>query len=445
MSISPRMEMSPAEAMNALKSRILVDGFKILLDLEGSHGVQLADLLTGREYLDFYAFFAAQPISYNHPRMKDPQFQADLLTAASTKPANPDVYTPFYATFVKTMSDIAGLPGFDHYFFIDGGALAVENALKTAFDWKVRKNMAAGRHETGYRCIHFKQAFHGRTGYTLSMTNTSDPKKTMYFPTFDWPRIENPKIDFSLSEPERSQDVIAREQLALGQIHDAIKRYGHDIACLIIEPVQGEGGDNHFRPQFLKALREICDDHEMLLIFDEVQTGVGLTGSMWYCQQTGVMPDIICFGKKMQICGIMCNRRIDDVKDNVFSLSSRINSTFGGNLADMVRATEYLRIIHDEKLVAKAAATGKHLQDGLHKLAKRHECMSAVRGAGLMCAFDMPDAKVRDALRKACQERFLLLLACGDRSIRFRPVLDIDPADIDRGLAILDEAVRSVE
>ncbi|QOJ15542.1 MAG: L-lysine 6-transaminase [Planctomycetia bacterium] len=443
MTVMPKMEMSPTEAMDALRSRLLVDGFKILLDLEASHGVYLADLLTGREYLDMYAFFAAQPIGYNHPRMREPQVQQELLTAATTKPANPDVYTPQFARFVKTLSEIAGLPGFEHYFFIDGGALAVENALKTAFDWKVRKNMAAGRHETGFRVIHFSQAFHGRTGYTLSLTNTSDPKKTMYFPLFDWPRIDNPRIDFSLPEPQRTQDVIAREQAALRQIHDAIRRYGHDIACLIIEPIQGEGGDNHFRPEFLRALRDICDRHEMLLIFDEVQTGVGLTGSMWYCEQTGVLPDILCFGKKMQICGIMCTRRIDDV-DNVFKVSSRINSTFGGNLADMVRATEYLRIIRDENLVERARTTGEHLQKGLHDLARRHPRVTAVRGKGLMCAFDLPDGKSRDALRKTCQERYLLLLSCGDRSIRFRPVLDIDPADVDRGLKILNDAIQAL-
>lgn len=444
MSATQRIEMSPDQAMDALRSRLLVDGFKILLDLEASHGVYLADLLTGREYLDMYSFFAAQPVGYNHPRMKEPQVQQELLLAATTKPANPDVYTPQFATFVKTVSEVAGIPGFEHYFFIDGGALAVENALKTAFDWKVRKNMAAGRAETGYRVIHFKQAFHGRSGYTVCMTNTADPRKTMYFPQFDWPRVENPKIDFALDEPERTRDVIARENVALQQIRDAIQRYGHDIAALVIEPIQGEGGDNHFRNEFLRSLREICDAHEILLIFDEVQTGLGLTGSMWYCQQTGVLPDILCFGKKMQICGIMCTRRIDDV-DNVFKISSRINSTFGGNLCDMVRATEYLRIIRDEQLVQRAAASGKHLLDGLHRLAQRHESMSAVRGRGLMCAFDMPDAKVRDALRKACQERFLLLLSCGERSIRFRPVLDIEHADIDRGLGLLDDALRAVK
>jgi len=444
MRMTPTPEsLSPAEALEALRSRILVDGFKLMLDLEASHGAYLRDSLTGRDYLDLYSFFAAQPISYNHPRMKTPRVQHDLLVTATTKPANPDVYTPFYATFVQTLDQIAGLPGFEHYFFIDGGALAVENALKTAFDWKVRKNLAAGRGEIGHKVIHFRRCFHGRSGYTMSMTDTADPRKTMYFPKFDWPRITNPYVDFALDEPDRTADVAAREQRALAEIREALRRHPHDVAAIIIEPIQGEGGDNHFRNEFLCALRRVCDEHELLLIFDEVQTGVGITGRMWCTEHFDCRPDILVFGKKMQICGIMCTNRIDDV-DNVFKVSSRINSTFGGNLVDMVRATEYLRVIRDEGLVERAARTGQFLLAELHKLARRHDCLSGVRGRGLMCAFDLPDGQKRDALRTACLERRLLILASGDRAIRFRPVLDIEEADIERGMAILDEALRAV-
>lgn len=439
-----RTALDPQSAMDVLRSRILVDGFKILLDLERSRGAYLFDALTGREYLDFYSFYAAQPLGYQHPRLSEPAFQADLLIAAGTKVANPDVYTRFYARFVQTVDEVAGLPGMSHFFFIDGGALAIENALKTAFDWKVRKNLAAGRGEIGHRVVHFRKAFHGRSGYTLSLTNTADPRKTMYFPTFDWPRIDTPAIDFALPEPQRTADVAAREQLALAQIHEAIARHGHDLACIIIEPIQGEGGDNHFRREFLQALREICDQHEMLLIFDEVQTGVGLTGRMWCCEHFGVLPDVLCFGKKMQICGLMANGRVDDV-DSVFKVSSRINSTFGGNLADMVRATQYLRIIQDEDLVSRAAETGTYLQSELQRLAAKHPHMTAPRGRGLMCAFDLPDGPRRDAFKKACQERFLIMLGCGERSIRFRPVLNIDTCDLDRGLAIVDEALGQVK
>ena len=435
-------ELAPAEALEVLRKRILVDGFEIVMDLQASHGMYLHDALTGREFLDFYGFFASQPVGFNHPRLSDPDFQARLLTAARTKVANSDVYTTFYAEFVRTLDEIAAPDGFEHFFFIDGGALAVENALKVAFDWKVRRNLAAGRGEIGSQVIHFRRAFHGRSGYTLSLTNTADPRKTQYFPKFDWPRIDNPAIDFSLDEPRRTEDVAARERQALDQIRAAIDERGHDIAAVIIEPIQGEGGDNHFRGEFLGELRRICDEHEILLIFDEVQTGVGITGRMWACEHFDVYPDILVFGKKMQICGLMANRRIDEVPDNVFRVPSRINSTFGGNLADMVRATQYLRIIAEENLVNNAATCGQRLLEGLCRLAADHDGVTAPRGRGLFCAFDLPDGDFRNRVRQLCYDRGMLVLPCGERSLRFRPMLDVSADDIDRGLEILDEALR---
>ena len=124
-----------------------------------------------------------------------------------------------------------------------------------------------------------------------------------------------------------------------------------DIAALIIEPIQGEGGDNHFRKEFFHTLRRLCDEYDMMFILDEVQTGVGLTGKMWAYQHFDFEPDILAFGKKTQVCGIMVSNRVDEVKDNVFKVSSRLNSTWGGNLVDMVRCQKYLEVIKEENLV----------------------------------------------------------------------------------------------
>jgi len=442
MSTKTQAEVTVEDMLSVLGSRILVDGFHLVMDPRANHGSYLHDAVTGREFIDFYAFFASQPITYNHERMRDPDFQARLLTAATTKVANSDVYTRLYAEFVQTLDEVAGVPGMEHFFFIDGGALAVENALKAAFEWKVRKNLAAGRGELGSKIIHFRQAFHGRTGYTMSLTNT-DPTKVMYFPKFDWPRIDNPFINFALDEPQREQDVAQREAEALKQIDAAIEQHGHDIAGLLLEPIQGEGGDNHFRGEFLRALREVCDQHEMLLIFDEVQTGVGLTGKMWCFEHFDVTPDVLCFGKKMQTCGIMAGKRLDEV-DSVFKIPSRINSTWGGNLVDMVRATQYLRIIRDENLVDTAAQRGEFLLDGLVRLGEKHSGISAIRGRGLMCAFDLPDGETRNKALAGARERGLMALSCGERSLRFRPVLDVAEEDLQRGLEILDETLASL-
>ena len=266
------------------------------------------------------------------------------------------------ARFVETFARVAVPPSHsDHLFFVEGGSVGVENTLKTAFDWKVRKNFRKGyRREVGHQIIHFEQAFHGRTGYTLSLTNTADPRKTMYFPKFPWPRIVNPKLRFPVDEAEIER-VKKVEALALAQVKQALVDNRDDVAALIIEPIQAEGGDNHFRTEFLAALRQLCDENEMLLILDEVQTGIGLTGRMWGFQTVGVIPDLFAFGKKMQVCGFASNDRIFDESENVFTVSSRINSTWGGNLVDMVRARKYLEIIEEEKLVENARVVGEFL------------------------------------------------------------------------------------
>src|SRR5579862_2441415 len=179
------------EVIAELEKHILVDGFKLVFDLEKSHGSYFVDAATGRELIDLYSFYASQPVGFNHPHFEKPDVQADLLAAAKVKVANADVYTVQFAEFVRTFARVAAHKKLNRFFFIEGGAAAVENTLKTAMDWKVRKNIAAGRGERGTEIIHFEKAFHGRSGYTLSLTNT-DPRKILHFPTFPWPRVSTP-------------------------------------------------------------------------------------------------------------------------------------------------------------------------------------------------------------------------------------------------------------
>jgi L-lysine 6-transaminase len=353
------------------------------------------------------------------------------------------VYSSIYATFVDTFSRVAGLPPLERYFFIDGGALAVENALKAAMDWKVRKNIAAGRGERGTDILHFKHAFHGRSGYTMSLTNT-DPRKTDYFAKFPWPRVMTPCIDFSLPEAQRKENVIEREQRVEAEIQQIIARSGTDIAAIIIEPIQGEGGDNHFRPEWFRTLRRMCDQNDILLIFDEVQCGLGLTGRTWCCEHFGVLPDLLVFGKKTQVCGVMAGPRLDEVRDNVFRLPSRINSTWGGNLTDMVRSTHYLRIIEQENLVENAQEMGRFFLDELRRLAASEPFISGVRGRGLMIAFDLPDRETREEFYRGLFERGLLAIRSGERSIRFRPVLDIAQAVLQTALEMIQIQCRQM-
>lgn len=437
----PAGAVSPQRVIAELERHILVDGFKLVFDAERSRGSRFVDAATGRELIDLYSFYASQPIGFNHPYFERPEVKADLLVASRIKVANADVYTVQYATFIQTFARVAGLPPLDRYFFIEGGALAVENALKAAMDWKVRKNLAAGRGERGTEIIHFERAFHGRSGYTMSLTNT-DPRKIAYFAKFPWPRVTAPSLDFSLPPGQRETAAVEKEKQALKQIGDVLAQKAADIAAIIIEPIQGEGGDNHFRGEFLRALRRICDEHEVLLIFDEIQSGLGITGKMWCCQHFGVLPDLLAFGKKVQVCGVMAGPRLDEVGDNCFRLPSRINSTWGGNFTDYVRSTHYLRIIEAERLVENARVQGERFRAGLEALARKYPAIAAVRGRGLMLAFDLPNSAVRDAFWKGAYELGLLVVRCGERSIRLRPVLDVEDDVIEQALRIMDQQCR---
>ena len=430
--------IAPGAVVASLQRHILVDGFKLVFDVDNSRGSRFVDAATGREYIDLYGFYGSQPIGFNHPHLDRPDVQADLLAAAKIKVANSDVYTVQFATFIETFARVMGLSPLERYFFIEGGALAVENALKAAMDWKVRKNLAAGLGERGTQIIHFEGAFHGRSGYTLSLTNT-DPKKTAYFAKFPWPRITTPMLNFELPEGERLADVIEKERRAENQIRDIFAQNTGDIAAIIIEPIQGEGGDNHFRPEFFQLLRRLCDENDVLLIFDEVQCGMGITGKNWCCEHPGVLPDLLVFGKKAQVCGVMAGPRLDEVMDNCFRLPGRINSTWGGNFTDYVRSTHYLRIIEEEKLVANARQRGEEFLDGLGRLSRNYPALTAPRGRGLMLAFNLPDTAQRDAFWKGCYELGLLVIRCGARSIRLRPVLDVKDDIIQEALRIMGE------
>ena len=421
----------------------ITGAFEEIIDLDKSKGSWFVDKRNRHKYLDFGSMFACMAVGYNHPELLKAKEQ--LGGVALTKPSSSDFYTVEMAEFVDTFSRI-GIPDhLPHLFIIEGGALAVENALKVAFDWKIRKNFHKGEtSEVGSKVIHFKQAFHGRSGYTLSLTNTDDPNKTKYFPKFDWPRIINPKVEYPLNE-ENLEKVTMLERQATQQIKEVITKDGRDIAALIIEPIQGEGGDNHFRKEFIQQLRGICSDNEIILIFDEVQTGVGLTGRFWAYEHYDVEPDIICIGKKAQVGGILAGRRIDEIENNVFQESSRLNSTWGGNLVDMVRFTHILRIIAEENLVENARVQGEHLLSGLRRLSEEfpHLVLNA-RGKGLMCAIDLPTKEKRNLFINKMMSEKVMIMGCGEKSIRFRPHLIVTEEEIKYGIEIVKKVLKSM-
>jgi len=433
--------INPAERVReVIQKYMLADGFQLVLDLKNSFRNKIVDERNGDEYIDFFTFFASNPLGMNHPKLNSDEARELLGYAAVNRPSNSDIYTTLMANFVDTFGKIAKPDYMKYLFFIDGGALAVENGLKVAFDWKVRKNFKKGyKKEKGQQVIHFKEAFHGRSGYTMSLTNT-DVNKVKYFPKFNWPRVTNPKITFPLDQ--HLNEVIKLERQAIDEINSVIKNNPDDIALLILEPIQCEGGDNFFRKEFLQELKNITLENDIMLMFDEVQTGFGITGKFW-AHEHFVKPDIIAFGKKSQQCGIMVSERVDEVEDNCFHFSGRINSTWGGNLVDMVRSTQILEIMKDEKLVENSAQRGIYLLNRLYEIQSNFpNLISNTRGLGLLCSFDFPTKELRDKFRETCEREKLLILGCGTKTIRFRPMLNITDDELEEGLQVIEKVLR---
>ena len=441
-----KLSISPNQVQETLSKHILADGFDLTFDMEKSNGVYIYDAKYKRTLLDFFTCFASVPLGYNHPKMvNDEEFKKNLMLAALTNPSNSDIYTTQYAQFVETFSRV-GIPDYlPHAFFIAGGSLAIENALKVAMDWKVQRNFQNGYiKERGFKVIHFEKAFHGRSGYTLSLTNTL-PDKTKWFAKFDWPRVSFPAMKFPYSD-EGYEDLKQREEHSIAQIKRAFEENKDDVCAILIEPIQSEGGDNHVRPEFLARLRQLCDENECFLIYDEVQTGVGLTGKFWCHEHFGenARPDILAFGKKMQVCGILAGKKVDEIETNVFNIPSRINSTWGGNLVDMVRSSKALEIIEEDNLLNNATVVGNYLQQRLQKISEKYDKVSNVRGRGLLTAFDFPDKDMRDKFIAKGLEQNVMFLGCGNQTIRFRPALIMQPDHIDAGLEVMEKILPSL-
>ena len=425
-----------------LNKNILADGFDPIIDLDKSYGSIIVDQRNQDEYLDMFSMFASGAVGYNHPYIVE---NKNILgKIAVNKTTLSDIYNIYYAEFVETFNKIAIPDYLRNAFFIDGGSLAVENALKAAFDWKKRTNLEKNIKAEGNKVIYFNQAFHGRSGYTLTLTNTSDPRKTMYFPKFPWFKVHNPHLTFPYDD-EMIEILIENEKKVIDSINDILSKNKGDIAAIIIEPIQGEGGDNHFRNEFMLELRRVCDENDIIFIFDEVQTGIGITGKMWAHEHFSIKPDIISFGKKTQVCGMLAGNKIYDLDDNVFKESSRINSTFGGNLVDMYRFKLILEIIKKENLLNNATQMGKYLLKNINSLSEEFPgYVTNPRGVGLFCAFDMTSTIERDKLINLLFKNKLLILGSGDKSIRFRPHLNVLKKDLDLAIDVIYNTLKKM-
>lgn len=432
----------PASDLETLESTLVGDFAPMLVDYAACRGSYLRDELTGNDVLDMGMFFSSSPLGHNPDCLTTDTARLRLAEAARIKPSNPDFASRTLADFVAVFRRIMMPVDMPHLFLIDGGALAVENALKVAFDWKAQKLGVAGADpDPQLTVLHLERAFHGRSGYTMSLTNT-DPTKISLFPKFDWPRVFAPALGEEGGKvgDETNGELSAAENEALARIEAVLVEQAERIACFVYEPIQGEGGDRHLGAAFLRRVEELCREHDVLTVADEVQMGGGLTGVRWTHETMGLTPDLICFGKKTQVCGVIGGRRVDEVPENAFVASGRISSTWGGSLVDMVRFGLLYEEIERNDLMARAADMDSVLRAGLERVvASSNGLYSAPRSRGLVGAISCVDGDLRDAvLRSALADEHCLLLPCGTRSIRWRPSLTVTEEELHRSFEVVE-------
>jgi L-lysine 6-transaminase len=432
-----------ATTIDRVREVLVGDFLPMLVDVERSSGSYLWDEVRDGPVLDMGMYFSSAPLGHNPAAVTTASADLALRAAARVKPSNPDFANPLLDEFVADFRRVMMPDAMSHLFVIDGGALAVENALKVAFDWKAQ--VASIRDTDALSVLHLRHAFHGRSGYTLSLTNT-DPVKTAGYPAFDWPRVPAPALGEDGGPDPDGGELTVEEAAALEEIEAVLVAEGHRIACFVYEPIQGEGGDRHIGGRFLRAVEDLCVRHDVLTVADEVQTGGGLVGRRWAHEALGLAPDLVAFGKRLQVCGVLGGRRVADLATNAFVTPSRISSTWGGSLVDMVRFSLLYSAIDRDGVFDRAAALGPTMRAGLEDLATGSGGrLSAPRSRGLWGALSVETPELRNSVVElALSEGDCVLLPCGTRSIRWRPSLLVTENELARSFDVVRDALRAL-
>jgi 4-aminobutyrate aminotransferase / (S)-3-amino-2-methylpropionate transaminase len=419
-------------------------------DSAKSRGCYLVDV-DGNTLLDLYGHIACVPIGYNHPAMTEALRSGRFDWAIGHRPAlgiNPPA--EWVEVVEKALMRIAP-PGLSKVYAVTSGAEAVENAVKIAFAWKAarRRGGAAPSAQdladcmdnrqasaNRMRVLSFRGAFHGRSLGALSLTR-SKPIHKLDFPAFDWPVLPFPGSRFPLAE--HAAENAAAEAEVLTQA-EALLRVG-DLAAVIVEPIQGEGGDRHASPAFFRALRQLCLDHEAAFIADEVQTGGGATGRWWAHEAWGlaVPPDIVTWSKKLQLGGF-------HLREELFPAEPwRVFNTFLGDPLRAAQLEVIIEVVERDGLLAHTARTGQALVEGLQELERRFPGLCGqARGEGTFAAIDLRDTATRDRLLDGLRERGVEAGGSGTCSLRFRPALVFAQPHVDLALDRIADVLRGL-
>ena len=379
--------------------------FNIKIDFEKSKGSYVFDKNTNRPYLDFMGMYSSLPIGYNHSVFstrsfftRKKSFEDEILNVAKLKIVNCEILSDEYELFLESFKSFTHKKGYSNYAFTCTGALANEAAIKTAMWYKGPRN-------DGY-ILSIKNSFHGinSVGNIITTRFQGVDIRQDKLPGLEaWPMVNN--IEDAIHHIERSDE---------------------RLQGIIIEPIQATYGDNYLDKEMLIALRDTCTTYDIPLIFDEVQTGFGASGKVWYCDHIGVDPDIITFGKKSQVSGIM----VKDTHSKVFEVPKRLSVTFDGDLVDMIRCKYIIRAIENDNLLDNVNKMGKYFAN---KLAQFDQIKN-IRQTGLLIAFDFEDKSERDTFYKNLYKNGMICNPTRDKSIRLRPNLNVTKQEINDAL-----------
>jgi 4-aminobutyrate aminotransferase/(S)-3-amino-2-methylpropionate transaminase len=418
-------------------------------DAKKSCGNYIVDV-DGNTLLDVYGHIAAVPIGYNHPDLLHAWRSGRFDWCAGWRPSLGVAAPPEWVDVVGSLMRVAPT-GMAHVCTVTTGAEAVENAIKTAFVGfltrrrggppsaadaeRVMVNQQADANRL--KVLSFSGGFHGRSLGALSATRSKAIHK-LDFPAFDWPVVDFPANRFPLAENAVAN--AAAEARALEEVEACFRKNPGEIAAILVEPIQGEGGDRFASDDFFRGLRRIATAHGAYLIADEVQTGVGATGSMWAHTAWGEAgrPDISTFSKKMQLGGFYFT------KDLMPDQPLRIFNTWLGDPIRGAQAEVILEVIERDGLVEATKEAGRLLVDGLAALQARHPgLLSQARGAGTYAAIDAVDAAARGRILAAALQNGVEIGGSGDRTIRFRPALVFGSKHVAELVDRLDAACRA--
>lgn len=400
--------------------------FGTRIDFGRSHDSYLYDANRQRFFLDFFGMYSTLPLGYSHPIFKDPAYVADMMRCASIKVTNCEIATDEADRFFRAFTSHPSMKPFAHFHFCCTGALAIEAAVKTA---------AAYKKSDRPHVIALRESFHGINSYGGFLTDreTIAAKRLEGMPSIGWSSVTNPKLVYGDDGVDRAATQRRLETFE-EEFRACVRRQGAgNVVALIVEPIQSTAGDNYFPAEFFTLARSLCDELDIPLIFDEVQTGFGSTGKMWYFEHLRVVPDIVAFAKKAQTAGIMVREKFGAI----FDCAIKLEVTWDSTLVDLVRGYYVLKAYEEHGVLTNIRARSDELSQRLEETPG----VLNVRRTGSLFAFDLADGRARDAFKTRAFENGLLFNTSLERTIRLRPNLAVSSAEVAEASRIIKASV----